>query len=56
MAWYWWVVSVVLGLNALVVVVVAVFLAADWFRARRAASEEVAGGKEGAGEQGGFRT
>ena len=40
MTWYWWIVSVIVGLNALVVAVVALFLAADWFRARRAASEE----------------
>lgn len=40
MAWYWWVIAVILGLNALVVAVVAVFLAADWLRGRRADSEE----------------
>jgi hypothetical protein len=48
MAWYWWIVSVIIGLNALVVVVVALFLAADWFRARRSVSEET----EDPGEQG----
>lgn len=54
MAWYWWIVSVILGLNALVVVVVALFLIADWFRARRAVSEETEdAGKKGAAEQGG---
>jgi len=40
MAWYWWAVAGILGLNALVVAVVALFLAADWFRARGAAPEE----------------
>ena len=54
MAWYWWVVAVILGLNALVVIMVALFLAADWFRARRAASEEGEdSGKKGMAEQGG---
>jgi len=50
MAWYWWVISVVLGLNALVVIVVAIFLAADWLRARGSVSDaaEDPGRKRGA--------
>lgn len=40
MAWYWWIVAGILGLNGLVVAIVALFLVVDWFRARRDASEE----------------
>jgi len=40
MAWYWWVVAVILGLNAMVIAVVALFLAADWLRSRRADAGE----------------
>ena len=54
MAWYWWVLIVILGLNALVIVVVALFLATDWLRTRRAASNnEQDAGERGAAERGG---
>lgn len=54
MAWYWWLLIGILGLNALVIVVVALFLAMDWLRARRAASKnEQDAGERGAAEQGG---
>jgi uncharacterized membrane protein len=54
MAWYWWVVIGILGLNALVVVVVALFLAADWYRTRKAISKSKQDTSErGAAEQGG---
>jgi hypothetical protein len=54
MAWYWWVISVILGLNVLVVAMVALFLAVDWLRTRAADSEEDKGpGTAGAEEQGG---
>jgi uncharacterized membrane protein len=45
MTWYWWILLGILGLNALVVVVVAVFLALDSLRGKRAAArrEEQAG-------------
>ncbi len=54
MAWYWWIGAGILGLNGLVVAMIVLFLVADWFRARRAASEEGEDtGKRGAAEQGG---
>jgi hypothetical protein len=50
MAWYWWVLIAILGLNALVIVVVVLFLAMDWLQTRRAASkdEQDAGEREAA--------
>ena len=53
MAWYWWVLIGILGLNGLVIVVVALFLARDWLRTRGTASEgELDSSKRGAAEQG----
>jgi len=54
MAWYWWVVIGILGLNALVIGLVALFLAVDHLRAKRAPPEnDRLGGKgEGAGQGG----
>ena len=40
MTWYMWIVMGILGINALVVVAVALFLLQDWFRGRREASED----------------
>ncbi len=35
MKWYWWVLTVILALNAFVVIAVAVFITYDHFRVRR---------------------
>jgi len=36
MKWYWWVLTVILALNAFVIVAVAIFITYDHLRTRRA--------------------
>ena len=45
MAWYWWIVIGILGLNALVIALVALFLIFDSVWSKRAA------GRDGKGEE-----
>ncbi len=36
MRWYWWVLTIILALNAFVIVAVAIFIIYDRYRARKA--------------------
>ncbi len=35
MKWYWWLVIVILGLNALVIVLISIVLFIDWIKQKR---------------------
>jgi hypothetical protein len=49
MAWYWWVVLGILGLNALVIALVALFLAVDRIRSKRARTGSDSDARRGGG-------
>jgi uncharacterized membrane protein len=40
MKWYWWILLIIMGLNALVIVMVGLFLLFDRWRNRRAMENE----------------
>jgi uncharacterized membrane protein len=57
MAWYWWILIGILGLNVLVIALVALFLVLDSLRSRRAAARrEQEARRTEAAEQGGRKT
>ena len=43
MAWYWWIITIVLALNGLVMVLIGLILLVDWLRKKREASDTVHG-------------